>query len=122
MTKAKRNVISQQNCKLSTAIEIEIFETFEKVKPSINWTQPEIATDLRDGQYENVVGPVHFNSECVPNETDESEWQYEKHDEQRIRIRREIVIDLIEEQYENASHSMYFNLEFVSSEINKNKL
>jgi hypothetical protein len=41
-------------------------------------------TDLREEQYENAFDLMCVNSESVSNETDESDWQYEKHCEQRI--------------------------------------
>jgi hypothetical protein len=41
---------------------------------------------------------MRINSESVSNEIDESDMQYEKHDEQRIWTWRGIVIELREEQ------------------------
>jgi hypothetical protein len=40
--------------------------------------------DLREEQESNVLDSIRVNSEFVSNEIDESELQYEKHDEQRI--------------------------------------
>jgi hypothetical protein len=39
--------------------------------------------DLREEQNENAFDSMRVNSESVSNEIDESELQYEKHDEQR---------------------------------------
>jgi hypothetical protein len=40
--------------------------------------------DLREEQNENEFDSMCVNSESLSNEIDESERQYEKHDEQRI--------------------------------------
>jgi hypothetical protein len=40
--------------------------------------------DVREKQYENAFDSMRVNSESVSNEIDESDSQYEKHDEQRI--------------------------------------
>jgi hypothetical protein len=40
--------------------------------------------DLREEQLENACDLMHVNSESVSNDIDESEWQSEKHSEQRI--------------------------------------
>jgi hypothetical protein len=40
--------------------------------------------DLREEQELNAYDSVRVNSDSVSNEIDESELQYEKHDEQRI--------------------------------------
>jgi hypothetical protein len=40
--------------------------------------------DLREEQKENASDSMRVNSESVSNETDESDLQAEKHDEQRI--------------------------------------
>jgi hypothetical protein len=40
--------------------------------------------DLREKQKRNAFDSMHVNSESVSNEIDESNSQYEKHDEQRI--------------------------------------
>jgi hypothetical protein len=40
--------------------------------------------DLREEQEENAFDSMRVNSEFVSNEIDESELQYEKHDEERI--------------------------------------
>jgi hypothetical protein len=40
--------------------------------------------DLREEQDENAFDSMHVNSESISNEIDESDWQCEKHDEQRI--------------------------------------
>jgi hypothetical protein len=37
-------------CKLSEAIEIEIFEIFENARPSMNWTWRGIVIELREEQ------------------------------------------------------------------------
>jgi hypothetical protein len=50
-----------------------------------------------------------------PNEIDESDRQYKKHDEQRISTCRGIVIDLRAESL-NADDSMRFNRESFSNE------
>jgi hypothetical protein len=42
--------------------------------------------DSREEQQRNAFDSMRANSESVSNEIDESDWQYEKHDEQRIRI------------------------------------
>jgi hypothetical protein len=68
-------------CKLSEAIEIEIFQNAE---PSINCTARGIVIDLREEQEENEFDSTRVNSEFVSNEIDESDLQSEKHDEQRI--------------------------------------
>jgi parvulin-like peptidyl-prolyl isomerase len=62
------------------------------------------------------------NPEPRSNEIDESESQYEKQSEQRVRTSRGIVIDLREEQNENALDSIHVNSESVSSEINESDL
>jgi hypothetical protein len=40
--------------------------------------------DLREEQNEKAIDSLRVNSESVSNEIDESEWQNEKHSEQRI--------------------------------------
>jgi hypothetical protein len=40
--------------------------------------------DLREEQDENAYFWTLVNSESVSNEIDESDWQYDKHSEQRI--------------------------------------
>jgi hypothetical protein len=40
--------------------------------------------DVREEQHENASDSIRVNSESVSNEIDESDSQYEKHDEQRI--------------------------------------
>jgi hypothetical protein len=40
--------------------------------------------DLREEQRQNAFDAIRVNSESVSNEIDESELQYEKHDEERI--------------------------------------
>jgi hypothetical protein len=40
--------------------------------------------DLREEQRENAFDSMRVNSESVSNEIDESELQFEKHNEQRI--------------------------------------
>jgi hypothetical protein len=40
--------------------------------------------ELREEQQANASDSIRINSESVSNEIDESDWQYEKHDEQRI--------------------------------------
>jgi hypothetical protein len=40
--------------------------------------------DLREEQQANALDLMCVNSESVSNEIDESDQQYEKHDEQRI--------------------------------------
>jgi hypothetical protein len=40
--------------------------------------------DLREEQEENAFDSMCVNSESVSNEIDESDSQFEKHDEQRI--------------------------------------
>jgi hypothetical protein len=40
--------------------------------------------NLSEEQYENVCDSMFVNSESVSNESDESELQYEKDNEQRI--------------------------------------
>jgi hypothetical protein len=40
--------------------------------------------DVREEQNKNAFESMRVNSESVSNEIDESEVQYEKHDEQRI--------------------------------------
>jgi hypothetical protein len=40
--------------------------------------------DLRERHDENEFDSMRVNSESLSNEIDESESQYEKHDEQRI--------------------------------------
>jgi hypothetical protein len=42
--------------------------------------------DFREEQLSNAFDSMHVNSESVSNEIDESDLQFEKHDEQRIRI------------------------------------
>jgi hypothetical protein len=53
--------------------------------------------DLR-AEEENAFDSMRRSCESVSNEIDESEWQYEKHDEQRISTSRGIVIDLRAEE------------------------
>jgi hypothetical protein len=40
--------------------------------------------DLREEQEQNAFDSMRVNSESASNEIDESDSQYEKHDEQRI--------------------------------------
>jgi hypothetical protein len=40
--------------------------------------------DLREEQRQNAFDSIRVNSESVSNEIDESDSQFEKHDEQRI--------------------------------------
>jgi hypothetical protein len=40
--------------------------------------------DSREEHDENAYDPMRVNSESVSNEIDESDLQYEKHDEQRF--------------------------------------
>jgi hypothetical protein len=40
--------------------------------------------DLREEQYQNAFDSIRVNSESVSNEIDESDLQFEKHDEERI--------------------------------------
>jgi hypothetical protein len=40
--------------------------------------------ELREEQKQNAFDSMRINSESVSNEIDESDMQYEKHDEQRI--------------------------------------
>jgi hypothetical protein len=61
---------------------------------------------------------MSFSQESFSNEIDESDPQYEKHDEQRISIFRGIVIDLIPEPW-NAHDSMHFSRESFSNEIDE---
>jgi hypothetical protein len=42
--------------------------------------------DLSEEQEQNAFDSMRVNSESVSNEIHESDSQYEKHDEQRIRI------------------------------------
>jgi hypothetical protein len=62
-------------CKLSGAIEIDIFETAANAEPSINWTWRGIVIDSREEQYANASDSMRVNSESVSNEIDESELQ-----------------------------------------------
>jgi hypothetical protein len=59
--------------------------------------------------------------ESFSNEIDESDLQFEKHDEQRISMFRGIVIDLRVE-LENASDSMRRSSESFSNEIDESDL
>jgi hypothetical protein len=59
--------------------------------------------------------------ESFSNETDESNLQYEKHDEQRISTFRGIVIDLRAES-ENAFDSMHRSCESFSNKIDESDL
>jgi hypothetical protein len=65
---------------------------------------------------------MRINSDSVSNEIDKSDWQDEKHDEQRNWTWRGIVIELREEQQWNAFDSMRVNSEFVSNEIDESEL
>jgi hypothetical protein len=76
------------------SIEIEIFEIFENAEPSIKPTSRGIAIDLR-AEPENASDSMRFSREPFSNEIDESDWQHEKHDEQRTSAFRGTVIDLI---------------------------
>jgi hypothetical protein len=51
--------------------------------------------DLREEQEENTFDSMCVNSESVSNEIDESELQYAKQSEQRIRTWRRTVTDAI---------------------------
>jgi hypothetical protein len=61
------------------------------------------------------------NTDVESNEIDESELQYEKHDEQRISTARGIVIDLRAEE-ENTDDSIRGNRESFSNEIDESDL
>jgi hypothetical protein len=62
---------------------------------------------------------MRVNSESISNEIDESDLQFEKQHEQRIRRWRGVVIDLRDKQWQNAFDSMRVNSESVSNEIDK---
>jgi hypothetical protein len=70
-------------CALFGSIEITISGTLENAEPSINRTWRGILIELREPR-ENTCGPMRPNSEPASNEIDESDLQYEKHDEPRI--------------------------------------
>jgi hypothetical protein len=59
---------------------------------------------------------MRVNREFDSNKSDESDVQYEKHDEQRISTLRGIKIDSSDEP-ENAHDSIRVNREFDSNEI-----
>jgi hypothetical protein len=70
-------------CALFGSIDTAISRTFENAEPSIKLTQRGMAIDLRNA-HENTCDSIRPNSEPVSNEIDESDSQYEKHDEPRI--------------------------------------
>jgi hypothetical protein len=63
---------------------------------------------------------MRLSRESFSNEIDESEWQYEKHEEQRISTSQGIVIDLKPEP-ENESDSMRLSRESFSNEIDESE-
>jgi hypothetical protein len=65
----------------------------------------------------NVFDLIPVNSEAASNEINESDWQSEKHPEQRTRAWRGIFIDLSEGN-ENACDSTRVNSYSVSNATN----
>jgi hypothetical protein len=86
---------STMKCEFPASIKIKICETFENAEPSIKSTFRGILIDLRAESW-NASDSMRFSRELFSNETDESDWQYEKHDEQRDSIFRGIMIDVID--------------------------
>jgi hypothetical protein len=70
-------------CELLNSIEIAMLGIFKNAEPSTNSTFCGIVIDLR-GEGENACDSMRVNSELGSNEIDESDLQFEKHDEQRI--------------------------------------
>jgi hypothetical protein len=64
---------------------------------------------------ENASDSIRFNRESDANEIDESDPQYEKHDDPRISTFRGISIDRSDENL-NADDSIRFNREFNSKQ------
>jgi hypothetical protein len=64
---------------------------------------------------------MRLSRESFLNEIDESDLQFEKHDEQRMSTFRGIVIDSRPE-YENASDSICLSRESFSNEIDESDL
>jgi hypothetical protein len=86
-----------------------------KAEPSMNWTLRGIRIDWSD-EDENAYDSIRVNCELDSNEIDESDSQYEKHEEPRIWTVEGIIIDWSDE-FENAYDSIRVNCELDSNEI-----
>jgi hypothetical protein len=73
---------------------------WRKAEPSIEQTLDGITIDSMD-EHKNTPDSIRVNREFDSNEIDESDPQYQKHDEPRISTPRGIEIDRSDE-YENA--------------------
>jgi hypothetical protein len=76
----------------------------------MNWALRGIAIDSSD-ECENASDLIRVNRELDSNEMDESDRQFEKHNEQRISTLRGIIINWCDES-ENASDWIRVNREF----------
>jgi hypothetical protein len=81
-------------CEFPASIEIKTRGIYENAEPSIKSTSRGIMIDLRV-EPKNACDSMRFSCESFLNEIDESDRQFEKHDEQRISTFRGIVIDVI---------------------------
>jgi hypothetical protein len=74
---------STVKCEFPASIEIENGETFENAEPSIKSISRGILIDLK-AENENASDSMRFSRESFSNEVDESDRQFERHDERRI--------------------------------------
>jgi hypothetical protein len=93
-----------------------MWKTFRSKNFNIPWNQ-----DWLKCWIWNASDSIRVNREFDSNEIDESDLQFEKHEEPKISTLRVINIDWSDE-YENASHSIRVKCEFDSNVIDESDL
>jgi hypothetical protein len=100
--------------------DTEMSQFARNASESMNEIIGGMAIHVRSGASQ-ACHSIRVNRESDSNEIDESDPQYEKHDEQRIPTVRGIMIDRSDED-ENADDSIRVNRESDSNEIDESEL